>query len=291
MRVFLRKCVGGLLNERQKKRLKKLELWARKRSQSVYPKLNAATFEDLFRNKMGLREGDVVMVHAGFGSINTKLSPSQVYETLAKVIGPRGTIVVPTFCMGSSARCMSSGDAFDVCKTRSGMGAFSEYVRQLPNAPRSLHPIKSVAAVGAHAQEICFGHEKCEHPFGLGSPFDTMLQLRAKVIGLGVPMTYLSFVHTAEDICPASVELPVWDREKYTKNCFDCDGNLHEVTTYVHNLPLMQKADPGKFCRRYLERHYFKEFKYRGTVFFKVDAAPLVEKLTEGLVSGFTIYD
>ena len=85
---------------------------------------------------------------------------------------------------------------FDIKRTASGMGIFSERVRRHKLAKRSLHPTKSVATIGKIAEEILNEHHLDIYQFGSKSPFVKLLNYNVKVIGLGSPMSYLSMVHT-----------------------------------------------------------------------------------------------
>ncbi|HLB76658.1 MAG TPA: AAC(3) family N-acetyltransferase, partial [Candidatus Dormibacteraeota bacterium] len=55
---------------------------------------------------------------------------------------------------------------------------FREYVRRLPQAVRSLHPAKSVAAVGPRAAELLADHARSQLPFDIHSPFHKLIAAR-----------------------------------------------------------------------------------------------------------------
>lgn len=116
--------------------------------------------------EVGLREGDVVFGHsnvAWFGQPDWATSAAElcrgVWDAFCEVIGPRGTLVVPTF---TYSFCRNA--PFDVAATASDCGLFAEWVRKRPDARRSEDPIFSVAAVGPAAEALtarvpleCFG--------------------------------------------------------------------------------------------------------------------------------------
>ncbi len=71
-------------------------------------------------------------------------------EAILEVIGPEGTLIVPTFNFG-----FAKGEPYDPLTTPSvGMGAFSEFVRRLPGALRTSHPMQSIAVVGRWAADL-----------------------------------------------------------------------------------------------------------------------------------------
>lgn len=94
------------------------------------------------------------------GEIKGRL-PAEVWAAFQEVIGPEGTLCVPTF-----THSFSQGQIYDPDQTPGQHGPWSEWVRQRPDAQRSRDPIFSVAAVGARAVELtqavsleCFGPE------------------------------------------------------------------------------------------------------------------------------------
>jgi aminoglycoside 3-N-acetyltransferase len=169
------------------------------------------------------------------------------------------------------------------------MGDFSEYVRKRKDATRSLHPTKSIASVGL-GREILNGHNLCEYPFGCDSPYHKMLRLKPKILGLGVPMSYLSFVHIAEDMDPESFPLQVNENKKYTKLCLDEGGNEVEVNSFVHDMKVVVKANPEKYVRNNLNEEYWKSSKWYLSPFFVVNGSELTEQIQEDSINGITVY-
>ncbi len=231
------------------------------------------------------------MVHASASMLHTRLSNQEIVDVLREVIGASGTLVVPTFPAMTSIHYLKRKGDFDARKTLSGMGVLSEIVRKMPSAFRSTHPIKSVAAIGPAAEDICLGHEQCLYPFGVGSPYEKMLSLGVKIVGIGAPMSYLSFVHVAEDLTPEQVARPVWEAGVYEKVCIDLAGLSHVVRTKVHNIALMQHANPEKFCRKYLATRDYVLTRRWLTGFFSVDGQALTRVIGEAMREGSTIYD
>jgi aminoglycoside 3-N-acetyltransferase len=223
--------------------------------------------------------------------IKTELTRSQIVDLLRECVGPNGTIVVPTFPRAAAVDWMRSADVFDVRRSPSGMGSFSEAVRKQPNSKRSMHPTKSVAAVGPLADTIVARHHLSPYPFGPHSPFYMLIERDVKVIGLGVPMSYLSMVHVVEDCNPETFPVRVNLSQPLSKRCVGTDGNAIEVESFVHDLNVVAKANPEKFCRRYLPAESYRIFKKGPTPFFVVQGRRLYESLTMEMSRGNTIYD
>ncbi|WP_347246334.1 AAC(3) family N-acetyltransferase, partial [Thermogutta sp.] len=124
--------------------------------------------------ELGLRAGDTVVVHSSLSSFGKVQGGAEtVVEALLEVLGPEGTLAVPTFNF--------EPDVFDPDSTPSVVGQITEAVRKLPGAIRSKHPTHSVAAIGRLARVITEGHENVS-PFGRGSALFKLLQANGKVL-------------------------------------------------------------------------------------------------------------
>src|SRR5947207_9688500 len=163
---------------------------------------------------LGLRSGDVVMVHSSVRSVGFVVGGSQaVVQALLDVIGPDGTLVVPTH---TSDNCDPAGwgnppvpeawwpvireqaPGFDPARTPSRwMGVIAETVRTWPGALRSDHPRLSFAALGAHAADITGTHQ-LDDALGERSPLGTVYRLDGKVLLLGCGHDSNTSLHLAE---------------------------------------------------------------------------------------------
>jgi aminoglycoside 3-N-acetyltransferase len=152
--------------------------------------------------KAGLRKGDVVMVHSDlqvFGKLADIKDRNKFLDAVLKsfinVLGKEGTLVVPTFTYSFCKK-----QVFDVKKTPSTVGLFTEYVRTRKQAFRSLQPIFSCAAIGKHSKQLLSGISKsC---FGKDSFFDKFYKLKGKLMLFGRPfdITFLHYIEEAHGI-------------------------------------------------------------------------------------------
>lgn len=163
---------------------------------------------------LGLTTGDTVLVHCSLRKVGNVISGAEaVVRALLDVVGPSGTIVVPTQSGDNSdpANWMSPPVAesfwdlirqntlpYDphTTKTRA-MGAVADMLRRFPGAVRSMHPQTSVAAVGRNAGFITEGHE-LDCALGETSPLARLEQLNAKILLLGVGYDCCTMMHLAE---------------------------------------------------------------------------------------------
>ncbi|TXD39729.1 hypothetical protein FRC96_06500 [Lujinxingia vulgaris] len=119
--------------------------------------------------------------------------PELIYETLREHLGPQATIAVPTFNFG-----FCRGELFDRTSTPSRqMGALAEFVRTLPHARRSAHPMQSIAAVGPLAAALTA--PDTAGAFERGGSFDTLIEYDAQILTLGCGLERVSLVHWAEE--------------------------------------------------------------------------------------------
>ena len=81
--------------------------------------------------QIGVGPGKVVCVHSALGSMgHLKDGPEGLIKALQNVLGPTGTLVMPTFSMGGSmAKYVASGECFDVRTSPSKTGAPSPSAR------------------------------------------------------------------------------------------------------------------------------------------------------------------
>jgi len=166
--------------------------------------------------RLELPAGKTVLVHSSLRAIKPEHDRAgTLYRALREVLGPVGTVVVPTFTPSNSlsstayrvaTRLMPPSKVsdyhrnmppFDPATTASGLGAFSEFVRTTENAVRSRHPQTSFAAVGPDAHHLMKGHALDCH-LGERSPLARLYEHDAYVLLLGVGYDRCSSFHLAE---------------------------------------------------------------------------------------------
>lgn len=142
---------------------------------------------------LGVRPGDGLLVHSAVQYLGRPRGGVGMYlEAIQQVIGPEGTLVVPAFNFG-----FARGERYHPDETPSqGMGAFSEYVRRLPGARRTPHPMQSVVAVGRYGADLA-GRDTLS-AFDPGSAFERMLELDFKLLLLGADSRAIAMFHYCE---------------------------------------------------------------------------------------------
>lgn len=172
---------------------------------------------------LGLPEKATVLIHGSLKSLGTVVGGADaVIDAILDVIGPEGTLVVPTLTFRGFAL---SGRRFDARTQPSETGLITETVRLRPQARRSLHPLSSAAALGAVAEAITTGHD--DTPCGPGSPYWQLWERAGYTLFLGVEFGCNSLFHVAEEIvAPAYLSYDVEAEVAVT----DLQGNTRTGT-------------------------------------------------------------
>lgn len=146
-----------------------------------------------------IEEGDSVLIHNKLDSIgaldigNDREQILQFYlSAFQEVLGDKGTILVFT----AFYKYARYGIPFILEESPAETGVFSEYVRTHPKSIRSLHPIFSVTALGARANEFCAGPHY--EAYGYDSPLGRMHRANVKMVSLGAGG--YTFVHYIESV-------------------------------------------------------------------------------------------
>lgn len=181
------------------------------------------TFEQVVTalQAVGLKQGDGLLVHSAVQFFGRPVGGVGMYlQALRAVIGP-GTIAVPTFNFA-----FAKGEPYDPQSTPSvGMGAFSEYIRRLPEARRTSHPMQSLAVIGQHTADLT-SRDTCS-AFDPGSAFERMLELDFKLLLLGADSKAISMFHYCEQ--RANVPYRYW---KDFTGPVKCPGGAWQERTY-----------------------------------------------------------
>lgn len=170
------------------------------------------------------------------------------------------------------------------------MGILSEIARRHPNAIRSLHPTKSVVAIGKNAQELTSTHHLDIYPYGKESPYYKINNYNGKIIGFGVSTKNLSCVHCADDFLKERFPYSPYADRVYEAKCIDENNSEVIVKTYAHDLNKMNYKIE-KFIKRNIENVVCEDIDISGMKFFIADSKKLFEKLVSLALESKTIYN
>ncbi len=179
---------------------------------SSIPVTRARLVKDL--RGLGVRPGMTLLVHSSMKKIGHVCGGAvTVIEALLEVLGPDGTLMMPTHTGENSdparwrhppvppeihEEIRRSMPAFDPARTPSSrMGAIPELFRTWPGVSRSGHPVGSFAALGPRAEELLAPHGLSDM-FGEGSPVARLYDLGGWVLLLGVGHDRNTSLHLSE---------------------------------------------------------------------------------------------
>ena len=149
----------------------------------------------------GVEAGSVVLVHSSLRSMGRVAGGAPaVVAAFRALLGPDGTLVVPTLCQKDKERRF---ETWDIERSPSDVGLITETVRRMPESVRSGHATHSVAAIGPRAEELVGGHARAmgrpspwgPAAFGHGSPWEKLHRWNARVLFLGVTLSCNTTCH------------------------------------------------------------------------------------------------
>lgn len=151
---------------------------------------------------LGVREGDVVLVHTSFRSVSpVEGGPAGLIEALSRALGPSGTLVMP---------CWTGDDSrpFDPATTPASadLGIVAETFRHLPSVLRGRHPF-AFAARGPKAAEI-IADPLVLPPHQANSPVGRVLDHDGRILLLGVHHDANTTLHLAEILAGVPYRVP-----------------------------------------------------------------------------------
>jgi aminoglycoside 3-N-acetyltransferase len=163
--------------------------------------------------RLGIRPGDMVMVHAAMRRVGPLLNgPDALIGALLDAIGPTGTLMAYVDWDARYDELLDEEGRvplewrdhippFDAASSRAirDNGALAEFIRTTPGARRSGNPGASVAALGARAEWLIADHP-LDYGYGEGSPFAKLIEAGGKVLMVGAPLDTMTLLHHAEHL-------------------------------------------------------------------------------------------
>jgi aminoglycoside 3-N-acetyltransferase len=165
---------------------------------------------------MGVRSGDVLMVHASVRAVGTIAGgPDQIHLAVTDVLNDYGTLLMYAGCprfVDSVGRGILSRDEeaevleklppFDAASARANPsnGTLVEFFRTYAGARVNDHVVRFVAR-GAQAEYLLSG-QPWNYAYGRDSPLVRFVQLRGKILLIGSDHDAVTFLHHVEHIAP-----------------------------------------------------------------------------------------
>ncbi|HYE63967.1 MAG TPA: AAC(3) family N-acetyltransferase, partial [Pyrinomonadaceae bacterium] len=238
-----------------------------------------------------LTTGDTVYVHSSIDRLNLGFPFYRILPLIQQVIGLRGTVLFPTYPnhKTSSYEYLKQERVFDVRKTPSYTGILTEFARRQRGAVRSLHPTKSVCAIGPSASELTSTHQLSPYPYDTCSPYHKLIEYDAKIVGLGVSTQYLSFVYCVDDALKENFPVRVYHERIFEAQCINYRGEVEVVRTYAHNMRRVIHDVP-RYMKTYISDEACRDLSLKGMKFFRADATRLFDSMLRLAQEGITVY-
>jgi aminoglycoside 3-N-acetyltransferase len=163
---------------------------------------------------LGVRSGDVVMVHASLRAIGEVAGgPDEVHLAIKDAVGPDGTMFMYAGCPAyvdevgrgnltaeQEAEVLEKLPAFDPYTARSARdnGALVELFRTYPGSRVNAHPARFV--VWGKQTDNLLSHQPWDFAFGRGTLFERFVELDGKILLLGSDHDNVTFLHYAEHV-------------------------------------------------------------------------------------------
>jgi aminoglycoside 3-N-acetyltransferase len=256
--------------------------WAREcRRVASLPPLTEKDFREILVTSLNLGEGDLVYVHSGMDGLNLEFPFYRILFLIREVIGPSGTVLFPTYPNHriSSYDYLRQERVFDVRRTPSYTGILTEFARRQRGAVRSLHPTKSVCAIGPNAAEITATQHLSPYPYDTCSPYYKLIAGGGKIVGLGATTNYISFGYCVDDAWKEKFPVRVYHDEIFAAPCINYEGERVTVKTYAHDMSRVVHPDMPHFFHKNVSAEACRDLMVRGMRFFRADAPKLFAEM------------
>jgi len=282
---FLPESMQGILKKEwrklgfaQRTRKKKAVQILKKKESAIakYGVFNDAELCKVLKD-MGIQEGDILFVQTSFNDLYTlDTTPMELIKALRSSVGTTGTLLMPAY----TAPPNDTNWIYDPVRESTYTGIVNEIFRRLPGVIRSLHPRHSIAGIGPHAESILSNHEKCIRADGEHSPFDKLRYLNnAKILTLGLPVGFVSFLHWVEDLDPGRLPFPVHERSPRIYQYRVDHSRIEKIEDYRVQRKISRLVDYPRIAQ-YLSASAMLYRDYKG---IKIGLYPL-DRLSQELI-------
>ena len=164
--------------------------------------------------KVGLKKNMTLLMSSSLislGRMDIKDYYKTFFDEIIKIIGKKGTLCINSY----STQIVREGGIYLGKKTPSNAGGFENFLKRLKSSVTSDHPAHSVTAIGHYSKFIC--NNNGLNNFDLNSPYFKMLNLKTKILRIGIDYDSNSFTHVAEALCGVPYFYCKWIKIKTKK--------------------------------------------------------------------------
>jgi len=279
----LQRIAKAILPSRAITSLRRAKREHERRRVASLPPLTEESFRNILLNDLNLNKGDLVYVHSGMDGLNLGFPFYRILFLIREVVGPAGTLLFPTYPNHriSSYEWLKQENVFDVRRTPSYTGILTEFARRQRGAVRSLHPTKSVCAIGPASKEITATHHLSPYPYDTCSPYYKLIERGGKIVGLGATTNYISFGYCVDDALKEKFPVRVYHDEIFDASCVNYEGQRVTVKTYAHDMSTTVHPDMPRFMKTYVSEEACRDLQIKGMKFFRASAPKLFDEMME----------
>jgi aminoglycoside N3'-acetyltransferase len=158
---------------------------------------------------LGVTPGRTLWVQSSWNEFyNVPMRPSEMIDLLRDLLGPDGTLAMPAFPIDQDP-----AKIFMVDKAPVYTGLLCEIFRRTADVKRSIHLSSSVCAIGPNADFLIRDHHHTAMPWGKDSPFCRLMEVDARMLGLGAGFNFMTPLH--------AVECLLYDEVPFFRTVFD----------------------------------------------------------------------
>jgi aminoglycoside N3'-acetyltransferase len=158
---------------------------------------------------LGVTPGRTLWVQSSWNEFyNVPMRPSEMIDLLRDLLGPDGTLAMPAFPIDHDP-----AKVFLVDRAPVYTGLLCEIFRRTADVKRSIHLGSSVCAIGPNAEFLIRDHHLTAMPWGKDSPFCRLMEVDARMLGLGGGFNFMTPLH--------AVECLLYDEVPFFRKVFD----------------------------------------------------------------------
>lgn len=247
-------------------------------------------FQQFLRHNFFLTEGDSVLIHSSMDRLAIwGLNAFEIIKALQSIVGPEGTLVMPTFPTRDSETYLENYKPFNVSRTPSQMGLLTEVFRRMPNVIRSLDPIRPFSALGPKAEEYCSEQHLSLFSYDEKSPLFKVANDKGKMVGLGAPLHNFTFVHTIENVMGSAFPVDIYNDKVFKLEVIDTNKQSLKVEKKIVKNSITKYRNIEKFARNF-DKEILHQFKYKFSPYFFCAARSFMDVYINLAKKNITIY-
>lgn len=233
---------------------------------------------------VGVARGRVVWVQSSWNEFyNYNGKPSDVLAMLQELVGPDGTLVMPTYPIAPDP-----AKVLDIDRAPSSTGLLTEVFRRTKGIRRSIHLTSSVSALGPAAEFLVADHHTDKMTWGAKSPFWRLTEVDALCVGLGNgrAIERMTPLHAVE--CMLYDELPYF--RKILSGTISYTWRRRTGETGTHEFFIRNGRIKTNGFRRHFDASLYTEARVSNLDVYAARAKPVLERAIALARGGTTIY-